>query len=157
MGETRQEEADGRFELSAEHAEMIRVNLPVLLRHIKHIGDPRDPRKIKHSLTCLMLFGILHFVYQMSSRREANRKMTGAEFADKLKTFFPEFGSVPHADTLARLLKRIDPAEIEGAHIAFINGATSPPAAGGKSKNPSWTKSIAAIPTSTFTRTTGML
>jgi len=121
MGETPQEEADGRFELSAEHAEMIRVNLPVLLGHIKHIGDPRDPRKIKHSLTCLMLFGILHFVYQMTSRREANRKMTGAEFTDKLKTFFPEFDSVPHADTLARLLKRIDPAEIEGAHIALVN------------------------------------
>ena len=121
MGETPREEADGRFELSVEHAEMIRVNLPVLLGHIKHIRDPRDPRKIKHSLTCLMLFGILHFVYQMSSRREANRKMTGAEFADKLKTFFPEFDSVPHADTLARLLKRIDPAEIEGAHIALIN------------------------------------
>ncbi len=121
MGATPQEEADGRFELSAEHAEMIRINLPVLLGHIKRIEDPRDPRKIKHSLICLMLFGILHFVYQMASRREANRKMTAAEFSNKLKTFFPGFDSVPHADTLARLLKRVDPAEIESAHIALVN------------------------------------
>ena len=121
MGETPQEEADGRFELSTEHAEMIRINLFVLLGHIKHIKDPRDPQKVKHSLICLMLFGILHFVYQMTSRREANRKMTAAGFSDKLKTFFPGFESVPHADTLDRLLKRIDPSEIEGAHIKLIN------------------------------------
>ncbi len=121
LGETRQEEADNRFELSTEHAEMIRMNLPVLLGHLKHIEDPRDPRKVKHSLICLMLFGILHFVYQMTSRRDANRKMTGAEFSDKLKTFFPDFDSVPHADTLARLLSRIDPAEIESAHVNLIN------------------------------------
>ena len=68
-----------------------------------------------------MLFGILHFVYQMKSRRDANRKMTGAEFSDKLKTFFPDFDSVPHADTLARLLSRINPSEIESAHINLIN------------------------------------
>ena len=121
LGETRQEDADNRFELSTEHAEMIGINLSILLGHFKHIKDPRDPRKVKHSLICLMVFGILHFVYQMSSRRDANRKMTGAEFSDKLKTLFPDFDSVPHADTLARLLSRIDSSEIENAHINLIN------------------------------------
>jgi hypothetical protein len=36
------------------------------------------------------------------------------------KKIFPELDSIPHADTLARLLENINVNEIENAHIALI-------------------------------------
>lgn len=37
--------------------------LPVLLKRLSKINDPRQPKKLKHSLTVLMIYGILMFVY----------------------------------------------------------------------------------------------
>ena len=68
----------------------------------------RQPIKVKHSITVLTLYGILIFIYQLTSRREANREITEPIFFDNLKSIFPELVTMPHADTLARLLARID-------------------------------------------------
>ena len=68
------------------------------------IDDPRDPKKVKHKLTVLLTYGILTFVYQMASRWEADREMTRPVFMENLKLLFPELGSIPHHDTLMRLL-----------------------------------------------------
>ena len=38
--------------------------LPILLNRLSKINDPRQPKKLKHSLTVLMIYGILRFVYQ---------------------------------------------------------------------------------------------
>ena len=64
-----------------------------------------------------MIYGILTFVFQMSSRREANREMTRPMFMENLKLLFPELEDLPHNDTLMRLLARIDVKEIEDANI----------------------------------------
>ncbi len=52
------------------------------------IEDPRNPKKIKHKLSALMLYGILTFVLQMSSCREANREMTRPMFWQNLMFLF---------------------------------------------------------------------
>ena len=64
----------------------------------KSLPDPRNPKKIKHSLTLLMLYGLLMFVFQLSSRREANSKMTNPQFKKNLSLLFPELDDLPHAD-----------------------------------------------------------
>jgi hypothetical protein len=51
-----------------------------------------------------MIYGILTFVFQMSSCREANRQMSQPMFWQNLKFFFPEIEDLPHHDTLKRLL-----------------------------------------------------
>jgi hypothetical protein len=38
-----------------------------------------------------------------------------------LQRIFPEPESIPHADTLARVLEKINVSEIESAHILSIN------------------------------------
>ena len=63
--------------------------LPVLLKRLKKIPDPRNVKMIKHQLPLLLTYGILMFVYQMSSRREANREMTRPQFLENLRLFFP--------------------------------------------------------------------
>lgn len=99
---------------------MYRTQLPVLLKKLARIPDPRNPKKSKHKLTVLMLYGILTFVYQMSSRREANRIMTTPQFVENLQLLFPELESIPHHDSLQRLLVTIDVEQIEQAHIELI-------------------------------------
>lgn len=46
--------------------------------------------------------------------------MTRPVFEANLHRLFPELEELPHADTLARLLERIDVGQIEGAHLDMI-------------------------------------
>ncbi len=118
---TVEEEIKARNVAVTEEVRVFKANLPILLRRLSQISDPRNPKKIKHKLTVLMLYGILGFVYQMSSRREANKKMTNPVIMENLKLLFPELESIPHNDTLERLLARIDVNEIEKAQIELVN------------------------------------
>ena len=94
--------------------------LPVLLKRFSKIADPRNPKKLKHRLTVLMIYGILVFVFHYSSRRAANREITRPMFEENLRHLFPELEGLPHSDTLFRLLCRIDVSMIEQAHIELI-------------------------------------
>jgi len=67
-----------------------------------------------------MIYGILCFAFQMASRREATREMTRPMFMANLCRLFPELEDLPHHDTLARLLERMDVDEIEQAHVDMI-------------------------------------
>jgi len=115
-----QEEREARQEATIEQTQVFRAQLPVLLRRLSKIEDPRNPKKTKHKLTVLLIYGILTFVLQMSSRRDANREMTRPQFIENLKLLFPELEKVPHNDTLMRLLDQIEVGEIESAHISLV-------------------------------------
>ena len=94
---------------------ILKAQLPALLKRLKKIQDPRNPKKIKYRLTLLMLYGLLMFVFQLASRRQANSKMTHPQFKENLRLLFPEVDDLPHADTLFRLLSTIDVDQIEAA------------------------------------------
>ena len=115
-----EEEGHARNEAVFEQVKVFRAKLPVLLRRLSKIPDPRNPKKTKHKLTTLVIYGILVFVLQMSSSREATREMSRPMFWENLKSVFPELEDVPHHDTLKRLLEQIDVGEIESAHIELI-------------------------------------
>ena len=57
---------------------------------------------------------------QMTSRREANRELSRPAFLATLQQLFPELESLPHADTLNRLLSELDVAHLEQAHVALL-------------------------------------
>ncbi|MFH1075658.1 MAG: transposase family protein [Pseudomonadota bacterium] len=118
--ETVAEEKQARQEAVSEQARVFRSRLPILLNRLSRIPDPRDPQKLKHKLTLLMIYGILTFVFQMASRRQANRKMTRPMFMENLKLVFPELENLPHHDTLMRLLSEIDVGQIERTHIELV-------------------------------------
>lgn len=65
------------------------------------------------------MYGIIMFVLQLGSRRNTNREMNDIGF-ENLKTIFPELETLPHADTLARLLKRIDVNMIQDSMIELL-------------------------------------
>lgn len=117
---TVEEEQEARQTATTEQIRVFRAKLPVLLQRLSKIDDPRNPKKIKHKHTLLMIYGILTFVFQMASRREANREMTRPVFMENLKSLFPELGDLPHNDTLMRLLSRINVREIESALMELV-------------------------------------
>ena len=115
-----QEERSARLDAVSQQVKVYRSMLPVLLNRLRKIPDPRNPRKVRHKLTVLMIYGILCFAFQMSSRREANREMTRPMFEANLRKLFPDLDELPHNDTLARLLSRIEVDEIEQAHLDMV-------------------------------------
>jgi len=85
-----EEEQEIRQEVTTEQVRVFSAQLPTLLKRLSKIKDPRNPKKIKQKHTVLMIYGILTFVFQMASRREANREMTRPKFMESLKLLFPE-------------------------------------------------------------------
>jgi len=118
-----EEERQARTEAITEQARILRAQWPTLLRRLRQIPDPRQPKKVKHALTSLMLYGILTFVLHYSSRREANKEITRPQFEQNLLALFPELESLPHADTLFRLLRDLgsDVEQIEQAQVELLN------------------------------------
>ena len=117
---TTEEERAARQDASFEQLKVFRAQLPKLLKRFSAIPDPRNARTTKHKLAVLLIYGVLSFILQMTSSREATRTMSRPQFWENLKHFFPELEDVPHHDTLKRLLAEMDVSEIENAHIALI-------------------------------------
>ncbi len=110
---TREEEQERRENAVDAQLSSFRAILPKLLKDLKKIKDPRNPKKLKHKLTVLIVYGLLAFIFQISSRKEANKTMSRPVFLETLEQLFPELESLPHADTLGRLLERIDVSNLE--------------------------------------------
>ncbi len=119
--ESKEDECSARNDAVSGLLRVMRQMLPVLLRRFAKITDPRNPKKLKHRLTVLMIYGLLVFVFQYGSRRAANREITRPMFKQNLRALFPELDNLPHADTLFRLLCCIDVSQIERAHIELVN------------------------------------
>lgn len=118
--ESVEDERRARNEAAAEKMGIFRAKLPILLKRLAKIEDPRNPKKIKHKVSTLMIYGILAFVFQMASGREANRQMSQPMFWENLRFFFPELETLPHHDTLKRLLSKIDVNQIENLQIDLV-------------------------------------
>ena len=117
---TSMEEIEDRYEVAAETIKAYSRYLPGILKDLSEIEDPRNPKKIDHKLSLLMLYGIFTFVFHMSSRRDSNSDMTTV-FMENMRAFFPELESLPHSCTLARLLEVIDVGHIEDATVNFVD------------------------------------
>lgn len=117
---TEAEEQAAREEAVAGQLGVFRTLLPKLLKKLSKIPDPRQPKKVKHKLTVVLLYGLLSFVLQMASRREANRELSRPAFLATLQALFPELESLPHADTLHRLLQEIEVQALEEAHVGLL-------------------------------------
>lgn len=119
MAESAEEEIKDKQETIERATIVYRQMLPSLLKKLSRIKDPRKPGKIKHKMTVLILYGILMFVYQIGSRRKVNQTMTRIRF-ENLQAMFPELETLPHADTLARLLEVIEVSEIQECMIELL-------------------------------------
>lgn len=90
-----------------------RSQLSQLMEKFAKIPDPRRPGSIRHKSVVLMTFALFLFVFEYTSRREANRELTRPSFWELFREVFPEIESIPHMDTVNRFLKKIDPSQLE--------------------------------------------
>jgi hypothetical protein len=114
------EEREARQEAIDEQVTIYRAVLPQLLERLGQIPDPRHAKTVRHTATALLLYGMLTFVFQMASRREANRQMTMPMFREHLQLLFPEVETLPHHDTLYRLLSVIEVDQIETSMLSVV-------------------------------------
>lgn len=115
------EEKEFRSDVVAAQIKSWRSMLPQLIKRFSKLPDYRKASTIKHKTTVLMIFGLFAFIFRLSSRREMNRELSGALIFEHMRKIFPELDSIPHADTLVRLLERTGPKKIEEIHISLIN------------------------------------
>ena len=57
------------MEAVTEQMRVFRAQLPVLLKRLEGIPDPRDPKKTKHKLTVMMIYLFLFFSIQLFRKR----------------------------------------------------------------------------------------
>lgn len=119
---TVEEEKLAMQDIVEENLKIYRHLLPGLLKKLTTIPDPRAPKKTKHKMTVMMFYGIMMFVFHMSSRRETNREMTTPKLLENLRVVFPELKDMPHQDTLCRLLEKIDVDQIELLYLSLLRG-----------------------------------
>ncbi len=105
---TAEEEKEAIQQTMEATLNIYRQLLPGLLNKLARIPGPRNPRKTKHQMTVLMLYGILIFVFQIASRRRANQEITAPQLLANLKAVFSGLTDMPHQDTLCRLLEKMD-------------------------------------------------
>jgi hypothetical protein len=115
-------------EMARDYVRLLRFLLPGALAKLSTLEDPRCEKKCDHTLPTLIIYGLLMFIINIPSRRAANREIGGEAVHGMIKQIIPELATIPHADTLARLLKRIDANNIElhyeDAIIEFIKSET---------------------------------
>jgi DDE_Tnp_1-associated/Transposase DDE domain len=109
-----------RLEVVQNTLSIFQAILPRLLKKLSNIPDPRNPKKMKHKLTVLLMYGLLLFVLQYSSRRAGSREISRPMFFENLKNLFSELETLPHQDTLHRLLKDIDVEEIQNIQMQTV-------------------------------------
>ena len=115
-------------EMVADYIRLLGILLPGALAKLSKLEDPRCEKMCDHSLPTLIIYGLLMFIINIPSRRAANRDIGGGSVHEKIKQAIPELSTIPHADTLARLLKRIDADGIESCYettvVEFIKSKT---------------------------------
>ncbi len=114
------EERAGREEAAGAQLRVWQSLMGKLLKDLEKIPDVRQPKKVKHKLTVLLVHGLLCFVLQMASRREANREVSRPAFFEKLRELFPELETLAHTDTLNRVLAKLEVGKLEEAHVAMV-------------------------------------
>ena len=59
------EETAARTQALTEQVQLLKAQLPLLLSRLNQIPDPGNPKKLKHKLTHLLLYGLLMFVISL--------------------------------------------------------------------------------------------
>ncbi|MCY0880316.1 MAG: transposase family protein [Firmicutes bacterium] len=101
------EEQAAREQAVTEQLKVWRQHLPAIFQKLGRIADPRRPGSVRHRVVVVLFYGLLLFVFQYASRREANRHATSPALAEALRQVFPDIQSIPHYDTVERLLRAI--------------------------------------------------
>ena len=92
---------------------------PTFLKHFAHISDPRIERCKKHNLLDILLLAIS--AVMSGSEGWEDIEQFGHIKLDWLRKYRPFEAGIPRHDTIARVICRLKPAEIEKAFQGWIS------------------------------------
>lgn len=115
-----EEEQTEREQAAEEYLKAMNRHLPTLLRRLAKIPDVRKAKKIKYNVSVVLMTGLLLFLLQKESRRQAHREMTSAALLEALRTVLPDITQLPHQDTVNRVLMQIDLRELAAVHAELV-------------------------------------
>ena len=104
---TPEEERAAREAAVEAQLQVWRQHLPGIFKKLTQIPDLRRGGSVRHRIAVVLFYGLLLFVFQYASRREANRNATSPTLLAVLHEVFPDITTVPHFDTVERLLRTI--------------------------------------------------
>lgn len=103
--ETPEEQMAERQDLTEKTGKIWRFLLPGIITRFEELEDPRDVRKVKHTLSTVLVYALLLFMFKIGSRRATNKDLTRPIVVKNIQGILPELKSVPHCDTVNRVLK----------------------------------------------------
>jgi hypothetical protein len=115
---TVEEEQKAREAATVEQVRILRDQRPLLLSKFAKIEDPHESEENKAQayVSTTLRRPDLRFSQDISPRiQQSNRTMTKPQFIENLRLMFPELESIPHHDTINRLLTDIEAVDIEAA------------------------------------------
>ena len=71
-------------------------------------------------LTVVLVYGVFLFLWHCASCREGNRELTQPSVVAALRAAFPQLATVPHMDTVARVLEAVPAHELEATLLGRI-------------------------------------
>ena len=95
---------------------MLKTVFPNLTKSFRTVIDHRDSRKIIYKQSTLLWFGLLTFIFKCGSRRTFPQLFLENEIG--ISNFYKiakekQFDRLPHHDTVANALEKIQPSELE--------------------------------------------
>jgi hypothetical protein len=95
---------------------------PLLAGWLDEVGDPRQPGQVVFPLKVLLLVGVLMFLSHAGSRNHFNDNVRDAlEMAKTLARLLGcELDTLPHLDTLEKVLRSIQPDDLENLLAQMI-------------------------------------
>ena len=121
-------DAESEDAMARDYIRLLRLLLSGALVKLSALEDPRKEGMCGHTMPTLIIYGLLMFLMNLQSRRAANRDIGGNTAHEMIKQAIPELDTMPHADTLARLLEKIDADKLESCYedtiIGFVKSKT---------------------------------
>lgn len=108
--------------LAQELTITLRHFFPELAEWLGDVNDPRNPNYTVYALKLLLLMGILMFLTHSGSRNHFNDQARDVgELARTLARLLNmQVETLPHLDTLEKVLRRLSPEQIERLHVLLI-------------------------------------
>ncbi|MDR0499389.1 MAG: transposase family protein [Holophagales bacterium] len=111
---------ESEVNMAAHYIRLLKLILPGILYEMSSLEDYRNEKRCVHTLPTLIVYGIIAFLALLPSRRATNREIGGESAFTFLCECIPELKTMPHADTLARLLENIDVNGIEAKYEKML-------------------------------------
>ena len=106
------------LEILREFKRVIRVRFPKLVKMFSEAKDCRGSQGCQYLFVEHLFGGLSMFLFKEGSRNQFNNQRKANNFLENYKQIFEM--SLPHQDTIAEVIKQLDPKELEEIKMKLV-------------------------------------